>query len=131
VIGAVLVTAAVVSLRDLVQRGKPASVTWRPNRVAVSVLANRTDVAELDELGTMVADWVTLGLARTPGLAVGGSYYLTADTLSFSLRVIDVASGGVLRARAHPRNATGPHARFGGDPPTDPLGPPQHRRSPG
>jgi DNA-binding SARP family transcriptional activator/TolB-like protein len=55
----------------------------RPNRVAVAVFVNRTGSPELDNLGTMAADWVTRGLARNPELdvfEVAGLYLAGRDT---------------------------------------------------
>ena len=112
-------------------------------RVAVAVLANRTNDPKLDAIGIMASDWLTRGLSRVPGVDVieagglylrgrsntgavvdpiemarqngaavvvaGGFYYRNAkrDSITFSLQVINVASGRVERALEPVSAATG------------------------
>ncbi|MEO6444488.1 MAG: hypothetical protein ABIZ91_15250, partial [Gemmatimonadaceae bacterium] len=138
VAGGVLVAAAIIGAVALVARPGPGApipgatpVALVPNRVAVSVFVNRTGDPARDVLGTMVADWVTRGLVRTPnaevfdegglflggraadgvpvapremarangaGLVVAGNYYGDGERITFSVQLVDVASGRVLRA---------------------------------
>lgn len=135
VAAAIVITLAVTMRRRAGDAPSPASdgsgIALRANRVAVAVFVNRTGDRALDALGTMVADWITRGLVRTPaaevfdvgglflagrapdgapveprqmaqangaGLVVAGNYYKVGERITFSVQVLDVASGRVLRA---------------------------------
>lgn len=99
-----------------------------PRRVVVGVFENRTGDAALDGLGHVAGDWVAREIARTTplevldastlyteeqrlsgsvqglarrngaGMVVAGSYHRSGDTLFFSARILDGASGRLLRA---------------------------------
>ena len=138
VAGAMVAAASIVAAVALVARPWAGANTPRPglpalvaNRVAVSVFVNRTGDPARDVLGTMVADWVTRGLVRTPGaevfdegglfvegraadgvpvapremarangagLVVAGNYYGDGARITFSVQLLDVGSGRVLRS---------------------------------
>jgi TolB-like protein len=68
---------AVVAVRHW--RGRPART-----RIVVAVFANRTGDPELEQFGSMAADWVTRGLARTPTVEVVdlGAVYVEGRTAS-------------------------------------------------
>lgn len=60
-------------------RGRPERT-----RVVVAVFANRTGDAALEQFGSMAADWITRGLARTPTVEVVdvGALYVEGRTAS-------------------------------------------------
>ncbi len=68
---------AVVAVRHW--RGRPERT-----RIVVAVFANRTGDPELEQFGSMAADWVTRGLARTPTVEVVdlGALYVEGRTAS-------------------------------------------------
>jgi tetratricopeptide (TPR) repeat protein len=45
--------------------GEPARLTLESNRIAIIPFINQTGDSELDHLGNMATDWITLGLAET------------------------------------------------------------------
>lgn len=134
VAGGMLVAVTIVAAVALVARPSPGAFTLSPappSLVAVSVFVNRTGDPARDVLGTMVADWVTRGLVRTPGaevfdegglfvggraadgvpvapremartngagLVVAGNYYGEGTRITFSVQLLDVGSGRVLRS---------------------------------
>jgi DNA-binding SARP family transcriptional activator/TolB-like protein len=136
VIGALALAAFALGFTTLNLRRDRSSDTatasaLQANRVAVAVFVNRTGVRALDVLGTMSSDWVTRGLAQTPGaevfdigglflsgrapdgaavdprelarangagLVVAGNYYKVGSRIAFSVQLLDVASGRVVRA---------------------------------
>lgn len=128
IVAAVALVARPWAGADALPPALPALVA---NRVAVSVFVNRTGDPAHDVLGTMVADWVTRGLVRTPGaevfdegglfvggravdgapvapremarangagLVVAGNYYGDGARITFSVQLLDVGSGRVLRS---------------------------------
>jgi DNA-binding SARP family transcriptional activator/TolB-like protein len=67
VLSAVLVFAVVVGIGVLggkLSRARPPELS--PRRVAAAVFQNRTGQPDLDDLGTMAADWIIRGLMETP-----------------------------------------------------------------
>ena len=68
---------AVVAVRHW--RGRPERT-----RIVVAVFANRTGDPELEQFGSMAADWVARGLARTPTVEVvdRGALYVEGRTAS-------------------------------------------------
>ena len=68
---------AVVAVRRW--RGRPERT-----RIVVAVFANRTGGPALEQFGSMAADWVTRGLARTPTVEVVdvGALYVEGRTAS-------------------------------------------------
>lgn len=135
-VGALVLAAAIVA--GVALRGGSGAATGdasagvlRAGRVAVAVFVNRTGDRSLEALGTMASDWVTRGIARTPGvevfdigglflagrapdgeptaprelarangagLVVAGNYYRVGERIAFSVQVLDVATGRVVRA---------------------------------
>ncbi len=127
-----IVTAAVIGvvilLGDRAAKAPAGTSTGlNPNLVAVAAFENRTARPELDNLGLVVADWLTNSLARIgaidvvpiglgvesragatspqevadatgAGIVVTGAYYLEGDTLRFQANLTDATRGSLLRS---------------------------------
>ena len=122
-LSAALIAVSVWVAMSLLMGRKGGGDTAAASRVVVIPFENRTAVTELDDLGTMVAEWVTQGLTAVPfltvidtrmlraaggpvavgretgaGVVVGGSYFLLSDSLQFQAQIASTSDGSILFA---------------------------------